>query len=80
MLPNFGVQADGEMEATSSADVLAVTPGPYSEHRDVRSSNVAPYATDNHPMHPFLAANFYDSATLAWMDQVGWVPEIAFGA
>lgn len=80
MLPNFGVQADGEMEATSSADVLSATPGPYSERREVRSSNVDPGSIDNHPMHPFLAANFYDSATLAWMDQVGWVPEVAFGA
>jgi hypothetical protein len=33
-----------------------------------------------HPFHPYLAANFYEAATLAWMDQVGWVPEIAFGA
>jgi hypothetical protein len=29
MWPNFGVQADGEMEAMSSADVLSATPGPY---------------------------------------------------
>jgi hypothetical protein len=80
MWPNFGVQADGDPEAMSNADVLSATPGPYAAHADVRSSNVDPGSVDNHPMHPFLAANFYDSATLAWMDQVGWVPEIAFGA
>jgi len=80
MWPNFGVQADGEMEAMSNADVLYATPGPYSAHKEVRSSNVDPGSTDLHPSHPFLAANFYESATLAWMDQVGWVPEVAFGA
>lgn len=79
MWPNFGVQADGESEATSNADVLSATPGPYPT-QPVSSSNVDPGSTDLHPFHPNLAANFYDAATLAWMDQVGWVPEVAFGA
>jgi hypothetical protein len=80
MWPNFGVQADGEREATSNADVLAATPGPYDMHADVRSSNLNPFATENHPFHPILAFEFYDGATGAWADQVGVIPEIAFGA
>jgi hypothetical protein len=79
MWPNFGVQADGDMEAMSNADVLAATPGPYSMHADVRSSNVDPGSTDLHPMHPMLAYEFYDGAANAWMDQVGVIPEVAFG-
>lgn len=80
MWPNFGVQADGEMEAVSNADVLSATPGPYSAHADVRSSNVDPGSTDNHPFHPILAYEFYDGALNAWADQIGVIPEIAFGA
>lgn len=79
MWPNFGVQADGEMETMSNADVLSATPGPYPT-LPTSSSNVDPMSTANHPFHPMLAANFYDSAARAWMDQVGWMPEIAFGA
>jgi hypothetical protein len=77
MWPDFGVQPDGEPETMSNTDVI--TPGTYPT-QPASSSNVDPGSTDLHPFHPYLAANFYEAATLAWMDQVGWVPEIAFGA
>jgi len=78
MWPNFGVQADGEMEAMSNADVIAATPGPYPT-MPTSSSNIDPGSTDLHPFHPMLAYEFYDGAASAWMDQVGVIPEVAFG-
>jgi hypothetical protein len=77
--PDMDVQADGDSEHKSNADVIGATPGPYPTQPN-RMSNPDPGATDEHPQHPYLSMQFLDGAAKAWMDTTGFVPAVGFGA